>query len=286
MEVRHDLSIAEAHLPATIVDIRAPQGSTIVKGQELLIYEHLTLFHYRVTDRLDPTISREASVSKVVKAALPSAFSGMVDVVKVAVGDVISSTDPIISIVEPCNHSVQLKGLCALCGKDLTISDFMGSDVARAPISMTHDSLGVTVSLSEATRLERQNAERLLSENRLSLILDLDQTVIHATVDPTVGEWMKDKDNPNNTALKDVYDFRLPDSPVIYYIKLRPGTREFLERMNAIYELHIYTMGTKNYAKAVAQILDPDGKYFQDRILSRDDSGSFHIKTHSTAFPL
>ncbi|KAJ3215454.1 Carboxy-terminal domain (CTD) phosphatase [Dinochytrium kinnereticum] len=291
MEVRHDLGIVQAHLPATIVELKARPKDGIAKGQELLIYEYLSLYRYRVRNRDNPEISTERTVPKRVKGALVSNFAGFIDTIKVAVGDTVKTTAPIVGVIEPCDHSVQARGLCALCGKDLTIADFMGSDVSRAPISMTHDSLGVTVSLQEATRVERDNAERLLSEQRLSLILDLDQTVIHATVDPTVGEWMKDKDNPNNTALKsltrgqDVHDFRLPDSPVIYYIKLRPGTREFLERMHAIYELHIYTMGTKNYAKEVAHILDPDGKYFQDRILSRDDSGSFHIKRIQRLFP-
>jgi hypothetical protein len=37
------------------------------------------------------------------------------------------------------------------------------------------------------------------------------------------------------------------------------------------YELHIYTMGTRAYARTVARILDASGKLFGDRILSRDD---------------
>jgi hypothetical protein len=37
------------------------------------------------------------------------------------------------------------------------------------------------------------------------------------------------------------------------------------------YELHIYTMGTRAYARTVARILDESGKLFGDRILSRDD---------------
>ena len=37
-------------------------------------------------------------------------------------------------------------------------------------------------------------------------------------------------------------------------------------------------MGTRNYAEAVAKIIDPDRKLFQNRILSRDESGSkFHF---------
>lgn len=44
--------------------------------------------------------------------------------------------------------------------------------------------------LQEAKRLDDQTKENLLRTRRLSLIVDLDQTIIHTTVDPTVGEWM------------------------------------------------------------------------------------------------
>jgi RNA polymerase II subunit A-like phosphatase len=55
---------------------------------------------------------------------------------------------------------------------------------------MTHAANGPLVSLKEAQRLERETAEHLLRSRRLSLIVDLDQTIVHATVDPTVGEWI------------------------------------------------------------------------------------------------
>lgn len=109
---------------------------------------------------------------------------------------------------------------------------------------MTHSAFGPTVSLEEAQRIERETAERLLKSRKLSLIVDLDQTIVHATVDPTVGEWIaegeawesrqaqkastskldstdsvalpiesNDECNPNWEALKDVKKFRLgPES--------------------------------------------------------------------------
>jgi RNA polymerase II subunit A-like phosphatase len=110
---------------------------------------------------------------------------------------------------------------------------------------MTHSAFGPTVSLEEAQRIERETAEHLLKSQRLSLIVDLDQTIVHATVDPTVGEWISegeawearraqkgssskeentddtddtgsdsdDECNPNWEALKDVKKFRLgPES--------------------------------------------------------------------------
>ncbi|RUO95418.1 HAD-like domain-containing protein, partial [Jimgerdemannia flammicorona] len=155
----------------------------------------------------------------------------------------------------------------------------------------------------EAERIEKENTDRLLASRRLSLIVDLDQTIIHATWDPTVEDWMKDEKNVNHPATKvgfwytasmggiidvspgtvtfslvmqDIRKFVLPGSPLVYYIKLRPDLRKFLSEVTKLYELHIYTMGTRNYAEAVAKEIDPDKEYFKERILSRDESGSMY----------
>jgi RNA polymerase II subunit A-like phosphatase len=112
---------------------------------------------------------------------------------------------------------------------------------------MTHSAFGPTVSLEEARRIEKETADHLLKSRKLSLIVDLDQTIVHATVDPTVGEWIaegeawearqtkkrsttpqdgpadddsdgtasdaEDECNPNWEALQDVRKFRLgPES--------------------------------------------------------------------------
>ncbi|KAJ3258768.1 Carboxy-terminal domain (CTD) phosphatase [Boothiomyces macroporosus] len=66
-----------------------------------------------------------------------------------------------------------------------------------------------------------------------------------------------------------------------------PGTKEFLEAVSDKFEMHIYTMGTRNYAYAIANAIDPDKKYFSDRILSRDDSGNnFFIGTGDINEPM
>lgn len=38
--------------------------------------------------------------------------------------------------------------------------------------------------------------------------------------------------------------------------------------------MHVYTMGTRAYAMAVCNLIDPTGELFGGRILSRDESGS------------
>lgn len=156
---------------------------------------------------------------------------------------------------------------------------------------MVHDNVSLTVSQNEATRVEEEAKRRLLALKKLSLVVDLDQTIIHATVDPTVEEWQNDEDNPNHEAVKDVRKFKLVDDGpgargCWYYIKLRPGLKEFLENVSKLYELHIYTMGTRLYAQNIANIVDPERKIFGDRILSRDESGSLTAKNLQRLFPV
>ena len=55
---------------------------------------------------------------------------------------------------------------------------------------------------------------------------------------------------------------------------IRPGWRDFLRETAKKYEMHVYTMGTRAYAEEVCAAIDPDGKAFGGRLLSRDESGS------------
>ena len=157
---------------------------------------------------------------------------------------------------------------------------------------MVHNNVSLTVSQDEAAKVDDEVKRRLLGSKKLSLVVDLDQTIIHATVDPTVAEWQQDEENPNHDAVKDVRAFLLKDEgpgskgSCWYYIKLRPGLKEFLENVAKLYELHIYTMGTRQYAKNIADIIDPAHKVFGDRILSRDESGSMTAKNLQRLFPV
>ncbi|SNX81916.1 related to FCP1 - TFIIF interacting component of CTD phosphatase [Melanopsichium pennsylvanicum] len=206
---------------------------------------------------------------------------------------------------EPCKHPVQLFGMCAVCGKPVD-----ADSEESASLSIMHSSAAVKVSAEEAQRLDSESTSHLLSQRKLALIVDLDQTVIHATVDPTVGEWMKDESNPNYEALKSVGKFRLgidgeeikddndeslpKDSAAAlkasracwYYVKPRPGLPQILKQLSQKYELHVYTMGTRSYANCVCKLIDPDASIFGNRILSRDENGSLVRKSLNRLFPV
>ena len=72
-----------------------------------------------------------------------------------------------------------------------------------------HSSANVKVSREEAIRMDTEDMRHLIEMQKLALIVDLDQTIIHVTVDPTVKEWAHDIHNPNWQVLKDVRAFQL-----------------------------------------------------------------------------
>lgn len=285
--------------PVTVTQVMISPGQTLPRRHPLLKYKY---WDYQDNpndaDTDEPTKLRVERIG-----TFESPISGEVEEVQVRVGEEIPHSQvQLCRVKEPCGHEVQYGGLCAMCGLAVDDKDYSGySYEDRATISMAHDSTGLKISFDEAAKLEQSTSERLTSERKLILVVDLDQTVIHATVDPTVGEWQLDPLNPNYRAVKDVRSFCLEEDPIAppgwsgpkmtptkcwYYVKVRPGLEEFLKRVSQLYEMHVYTMATRNYALAIAHIIDPDGRYFGDRILSRDESGSLTHKNLRRLFPV
>ena len=198
---------------------------------------------------------------------------------------------PALDIVEACSHEQQFQGLCAMCGKDMTQVNWASeaTDASRATVATLHDQTGLLVSQNLAARAEYETQRRLLRQGKLILVVDLDQTIIHACVDPTIADWQNDPANPNHASVKDVKSFWLPDGlgrGCWYYIKQRPGLAEFLDEVSKIYELHVYTMGTRAYAQNIAKIVDPQQKYFGNRVISRDENGNISSKSLQRLFPV
>lgn len=188
--------------------------------------------------------------------------SGSVESIKAKTGEVLAPGSKV-AVVVPCQHPVVMKNMCAECGADLQCEDNQGS----ASVAMLHSIPELRVSKEQAETIGKQDTELLLKHKKLVLLVDLDQTLIHTTND----------DIPAN--IKDVYHFQLygSNSPW-YHTRFRPGTKGFLEKISKYYELHICTFGARLYAHTIARFLDPDGVYFANRILSRDECFNHHSK--------
>ncbi|EHN00710.1 Fcp1p [Saccharomyces cerevisiae x Saccharomyces kudriavzevii VIN7] len=219
----------------------------------------------------------------------------------VDVGDEIATANQVIcEIKRPCNHDIVYGGLCTQCGKEVSADAFDG-----VPLDVVGD-MDLQISETEAIRSGEALKEHLRRDKKLILVVDLDQTIIHCGVDPTIAEWKNDPNNPNFETLRDVKSFTLDEELVLplmymnedgsvlkpppvrkcwYYVKVRPGLKEFFDKVAPLFEMHIYTMATRAYAIQIAKIVDPTGELFGDRILSRDENGSLTTKSLAKLFP-
>jgi len=76
-----------------------------------------------------------------------------------------------------------------------------------------------------------------------TLVLDLDETLVHSTFDKI-----------------DNYDFKQPieleGQQYEIYVRVRPGVKEFLEEMSTMYEIIIYTASLEKYALPLISRID------------------------------
>eukprot|EP00250_Pteridium_aquilinum_P022100 c25301_g1_i1 orf=498-2045(-) len=178
-------------------------------------------------------------------------------------------------------HPGFLYGLCIRCGL-LKPSD---EPTDERNVALRYIHVGLEVSRSEAERIRSNELEKILSKRKLYLVLDLDHTLLNSArfVEVTFDE---------DAYLRSVYLGKeglpavgtgtAPESckgsglhhlqSLLMWTKLRPYVHEFLKEASKLFELHLYTMGERIYAQAMAHILDPMRCLFGSRIISQSDS--------------
>ncbi|XP_057382453.1 RNA polymerase II subunit A C-terminal domain phosphatase isoform X3 [Balaenoptera acutorostrata] len=166
--------------------------------------------------------------------------------------------------LEGCSHPVVMKGLCAECGQDLTQLQSKNGrpqvPLSTATVSMVHSVPELMVSSEQAEQLGREDQQRLHRNRKLVLMVDLDQTLIHTT--EQLCQQMSNKG---------IFHFQLGRGEPMLHTRLRPHCKGFLEKIAKLYELHVFTFGSRLYAHTIAGFLDPEKKLFSHRILSRDE---------------
>ncbi|KAL2955050.1 hypothetical protein AAZX31_18G006400 [Glycine max] len=86
-----------------------------------------------------------------------------------------------------------------------------------------------------------------------TLVLDLDETLVHSTLEHC----------------EDV-DFTFPvnfnSEEHIVYVRCRPHLKDFLERVSGLFEIIIFTASQSIYAEQLLNVLDPKRKIFRHRV--------------------
>ncbi|GAU99025.1 hypothetical protein RvY_10085-2 [Ramazzottius varieornatus] len=202
---------------------------------------------------------------------LRAKFMGSVLDILVREGDTVQDGTPLFRMKKGCPHSIVMKDMCAHCGADLRLNGVPGArhSTITAAVPVVHNIPELIVSNEHASRLGQDDLTKLLKSRRLVLIVDLDQTIIHTTME-----------NVSNQRT-DIHHFQFRPGKRYpwYHTKLRPGLLDFLKDLKKSFELHIFTLGTRLYAHHIAKIIDPDGSLFSHRILSRDEHLEADLKS-------
>lgn len=107
--------------------------------------------------------------------------------------------------------------------------------------------------LDESNSLPALVSEETSKRKHITLVLDLDETLVHST---------KHKcDNADFTI-----QIRLENVKYPIYVRLRPFLQEFLEKVSEMFEIIVFTASKSIYADQLLDILDPDKKFFSRRL--------------------
>jgi len=82
------------------------------------------------------------------------------------------------------------------------------------------------------------------SDPRISLVLDLDETLVHCTVEPVMDADM-------------IFPVNFHGIDYTVYVRLRPYLKEFLEAIRGKYEVIIFTASQQAYADELLNRIDP-----------------------------
>ncbi|XP_026156115.1 RNA polymerase II subunit A C-terminal domain phosphatase isoform X2 [Mastacembelus armatus] len=256
---------AAAEGPAVQVsDIRWPSGSVPLRVLEWKVKPGSLVNVDSVLALCAPIVQEKgAEAARLPEKKVKSDRAGVVKELCYQPGQVLPPGGVIIRI-EECSHPIVMKGLCAECGQDLTqLQSTNGNQqtpISTATVSMVHSVPELMVSSEQAEQLGREDQQRLHRNKKLVLMVDLDQTLIHTT-----------EQHCQRMSNKGIFHFQLGRGEPMLHTRLRPHCKEFLEKIAKLFELHVFTFGSRLYAHTIAGFLDPEKKLFSHRILSRDE---------------
>ena len=189
-------------------------------------------------------------------------------------------------ILEPCKHDTFYVNLCVKCGFKKN-AQYNNQNITKGYGFLTSD---FTYSKNKAESLEKNAVKRYLKEQKLILLLDFDNTIIHTSQIRILSEEIK--------ILKDKYKDYLAKVPIkdeinrndLILVKFRPFLKTFLKNIKNKYEIFIYTQGTKEYATAIIQYININfekDSLSTNRMMYRilDENGLAKIKSIKNVFP-
>ncbi|KAG8364077.1 hypothetical protein BUALT_Bualt19G0088800 [Buddleja alternifolia] len=159
-----------------------------------------------------------------------------------------------------CQHPVVYRGMRVKCTQNVDDEIGVAFGYINKHLRAAHD---------EVARLREKDLKNLLSHKKLYLVLDLDHTLLNSARFPDITTTEGYLYEPKQALVDNLKDslHRLKHMQIMM-TKLRPR----------LFEMCIFTMGERAYALEMAKLLDPQGIYFNSRVIAKEDCTESHRK--------
>ncbi|KAI6225780.1 CTD small phosphatase-like protein 2 [Aphelenchoides besseyi] len=131
--------------------------------------------------------------------------------------------------------------------------DFSDCGIASLPI-FDSDTLYVLQNLPPYISFEQPALPvRSATDHEFSLVLDLDETLVHCSLVALPDAQMK-------------FDVEFNDQICEVFVRVRPHLQHFLERMSQNFEIILFTASKRIYADTLVNLLDPQNRFIRHRL--------------------
>ncbi|KAL0249519.1 hypothetical protein GEMRC1_004749 [Eukaryota sp. GEM-RC1] len=169
-----------------------------------------------------------------------------------------------------CDHPLKYADLCTICGAHVPSTE----DNNMIPSGQAN--LSLSISATEAAKRAADQRSKLISSRRLTAVLDLDHTLLHCTAVPFTNL------SKIPFSQSDLEQASTPSAPVTffdldgfrYFLQIRPFAREFIKKLSTVFDVYVFTMGTRAYAFRCLHHLQVLSEIPESHVFSRDDVDS------------
>jgi hypothetical protein len=155
--------------------------------------------------------------------------------------------------IEQCLHKLVYQDICTVC---------LEANIKRHTQKIFHNISNISAS---EEHVEEKINELTNQREKFFLVLDLDNTIIHARVVPLTFDIKKEQPDLNHSdfievcaSLKNKYLVRKRDH-LMEFLEYAPLTRH----ADKYFVIFVYTFGTRDYGLEVCNGIDPDQRYLK-----------------------
>lgn len=168
----------------------------------------------------------------------------------------INESSSSLSSSSSCGHWYVFHGICIACKSTVNKSQGRAFDYIFNGLQLSHEAVALTKCFT--TKFS------CLNDKKLHLVLDLDHTLLHTVMVPSLSQAEKYLlEEAGSATREDLWKIKAIGDPMEFLTKLRPFVRDFLNEANQMFTMYVYTKGSREYAKQVLELIDPKKLYFE-----------------------